>query len=308
MHNKLIHFTFFLDMLGFGNKIAGISNEESAKQFIDFMEENKNILIGFIELDKEREAKLVTIIKYYDFEYAFVSDSIVISLVPKEFSPEISTELYYRHSASLFYLMVNRIIGLLTHLLIKHKILLRGGITTKYAYIKDEFIVGEGIIEAYKLESQKAIYPRTILSQDITQDAQLMEALKFISKKMYNNSRLIKRDDDGYFYIDYLGYQIAQHKKNTLRERASIELYGKVGHMKKQIQAELVNKHFFKIHKEAIEEMYHFLKEKKDSSSFHHIKDKYSWIKEYHNRFMTGERSEFKVLLDADLIKEDEDE
>ena len=180
MHSKLIHFTFFLDMLGFGNKIGGISNEESAKEFVDFMEENKKIFTIFTEIDKGRDKKLVTVINYYKFEYTFISDSIVMSFVPKEFTPHIPTELYYRHSASLFYSMVNRIIGLLTHLLTKHKILLRGGITKKYAYIKNEFVVGEGIIEAYKLESSEATYPRIILSKEVTQDSQLMEAFKFI--------------------------------------------------------------------------------------------------------------------------------
>lgn len=120
---------------------------------------------------------------------------------------------------------------------------------------------------------------------------------------MYNRSRLIKRDSDGYFYIDYLGYQIAQNEDNPLRQRAAIKIYGVSGYKRKKAEAVQVNNHFFKIHKEAIEEMYTFLEFKKDSKDFDHIKEKFNWIKDYHNSFMHGERKSFFIDLDAEKIK-----
>lgn len=173
MYDKLIQFTFFVDMLGFGNKVGRIDNQEKADKFIEFMETNKNLFTAYSEKDTLDKSKLVNIPNFYEFNYSFISDSIIISFIPKILKEKLSEEFYYKHSASLFFIMVSRVISLLFIACKEHKILFRGGISTKFSYIKNEFVVGEGLIEAYKLESIEAKYPRILLSKELSNQKNL---------------------------------------------------------------------------------------------------------------------------------------
>lgn len=56
---KLLQWTFFLDMLGYGNKNSLIKNHEDAQKFIDFMKGNKKIL-NFQESDKALKTQYKT--------------------------------------------------------------------------------------------------------------------------------------------------------------------------------------------------------------------------------------------------------
>jgi hypothetical protein len=291
-------FTFFLDMLGFGNKVGHISSQEKAEKFVDFMEDNKKIFDEWIRLDVDKRDIEITIINCYEFKYAFISDSIVMTFQPKKLQKKVSTEKYYRHTATLFYLMINRIITLLANLLSSHKILLRGGVSTKYSYIKNEFVVGEGLMEAYKLESNFAITPRIILSKELTDNSQFMEGLKLTSNNMYGGKRLIKRADDGYFYIDYIGYSLSVETQSKVMEKVAIQNLGAVGYQYQQKQHIETNNTLLRLHKEAIEDMYRFLQLKEDSEHYSHILEKYTWIKNYHNNHIKENRKIFKINED----------
>ena len=69
-------FTFFLDMLGFGNKVGHISSQEKAEKFVDFMEDNKKIFDEWIRLDVDKRDIEITIINCYEFKYAFISEGL----------------------------------------------------------------------------------------------------------------------------------------------------------------------------------------------------------------------------------------
>jgi hypothetical protein len=77
MYDKLIPFTFFVDMLGFGNKVGRIDNQEKADSFIEFMETNKKLFTSYSNLDNANNSDLINIPNFYEFNYAFISDSIV---------------------------------------------------------------------------------------------------------------------------------------------------------------------------------------------------------------------------------------
>ena len=301
-HNQLISFTFFLDMLGFGNKVGHISDQEKAEKFVQFMEENKKIFSQWLQTNETKIHSLALIREYYDFKYAFISDSIVLTFTPKKLSKPLSEKIYYSESANLFYLMAKRTVNLLTKLLSTHKILLRGGISTKYTYIQNEFVVGEGLIEAYKLESIYAINPRIILSKELSDNSQFMDALKVISNKVYNATRLIKCDDDGYFYLNYLGFQVAQECINSDMEQKTIKQFGKQLYENKRKELLETNALLFELHKQAIEDMFTFLRAKKNTHDFDRIKMKYDWIKNYHNSFMTKDRKVFFINLNSDNV------
>jgi hypothetical protein len=72
--------------------------------------------------------------------------------------------------------------------------LIRGGVTIGQSYLSDNLVLGPALLETYELESKKAIYPRILISDTI------------ISKLNSNNynSKLIKKDRDNKYFIDYL--------------------------------------------------------------------------------------------------------
>jgi len=53
--------------------------------------------------------------------------------------------------------------------LIRRNIYLRGGISTGYHYEDDYMIFSDGLIKAHHLEKKEALYPRTILDEDLVQ-------------------------------------------------------------------------------------------------------------------------------------------
>lgn len=286
MHNKLMPFTFFLDMLGFGNKIGHIDNMEEAEEFIDFMKNNKNDSHDWILYSEENDAyeNAISMPNFYDFKFAFISDSIVMSYVPKHQEKSFSEEEYYKHTASLFYFMTNRINTIMINLLTEHKMLIRGGVSQKFSHIDNEFVVGKGIVEAYKLESKEAVYPRIILSKEISSNLKFMEAMKKVSNMKYGGKRLLKRDTDKFFYIDYLGYFFLTSEVISDPKAIPEELY------EKYKEAILDHNKYIdsvcQLHKEAIDDMYIFLQSRKESNQYANIEKKYEWVKNYHNELM----------------------
>ncbi|MCL2032935.1 MAG: hypothetical protein FWG96_06700 [Methanomassiliicoccaceae archaeon] len=87
-------------------------------------------------------------------------------------------------------------INILAHLqnsIMDHSnLLLRGAITYGKCYI-DDFILGKPFIEAFELESKKAIWSRIIISEKV---------LTHIPQKFVNT--LVKKDEKGLFQLDYL--------------------------------------------------------------------------------------------------------
>jgi len=81
-------------------------------------------------------------------------------------------------------------------------VVLRGGISVGQLYHETNIILGEGLVNAYELESQVAIYPRIVIDDKV---------IKLIKKDLKNQKDLlkhyqmyIKRDFDGVYFLDHL--------------------------------------------------------------------------------------------------------
>lgn len=89
----------------------------------------------------------------------------------------------------------------------------RGGITRGLLFFDDIMVWGKGLLCAYKLESEEAIYPRIILSNDIIEE---------ISDIIRNH--MIVQDNDIY-YLNYLkGYGTTDKQQLHKIEKALIGL------------------------------------------------------------------------------------
>jgi len=283
---KLYQWTVFLDMLGF-REFINVDDEQKAKEAINFLKENKKIFEfheNDLSLKKKYSKTLFNLYDYYDIQFAFISDSIIINFYPKEVEENKilkdfhhyglkidindSNDIYYRHSANILYIICFRITKLMFNMLSKN-IFIRGGISNKFSLVEDEFVVGNGIVEAYNIESKISKYPRIVLGDDIVNDKKLMQEMKFLSKLLYNRNYIVTKDNDGYFFLNYLNAKLGQLDYKSINPEGKYML-GEV----------LV---FLTLHKKAILKNVKSIKNSnKDPEKKEKILKKYYWLIKYH--------------------------
>lgn len=272
---KLIQWTLFIDMLGYRAINGEIKSDKDALDFVSFMDENKSI---FESQDNELIQKSYfnesfNLYDFYDIKKAFVSDSVIVTYFPKKDLEPDQEKMLFFHSANAIFIITMRLQTFIYNCLLKG-IFLRGGISNKYCYIKDEFVVGEGVIEAYQAESEDAKYPRIVFSKSVFENKKLLSAYKMLDKGMYNESGLLTQDSDGIFYINYLNYAITSLNVNlppkTRHSYESSPFY------KKQQEFTLA---FIHNHQNMIKRK---IKESKNNND-NRVLSKYLWLKEYHN-------------------------
>lgn len=82
--------------------------------------------------------------------------------------------------------------------LLENNLLLRGAITIGESYLDDVLVFGKTLSEAYILESTTALYPRVIISKELTKI--VCQNKLFLPPISY----MCVLDRDGEYYIDYL--------------------------------------------------------------------------------------------------------
>lgn len=315
---KLLHWTVFIDLLGYRDLNGDVQDIESAKELIDFMNSNKQI---FEEQTKNEQIKKMyekssyNLYEHYEISFAFISDSVIISYTPnldKDFSEEIALS----HSANSLLIILQRLRLLIYKCAHEKKIFLRGGISNDYSYIHGNFAVGKGVGSAYIAETQ-AKYPRVILAEDVSNNTKLMDAVHNLSNRMYNIS-LIK--DDGKKYLDFNCFG-----RITLDAKSNNEFVVKKAtsnpmNYKESIIHELG---VLKGYKDAIEFQVRKALLLKDSTDpediklYNSLKDKYIWLTNYHNEscisfsdlkialpgsFISNNPSAFQIFKDVSII------
>ena len=169
----------FLDMLGFkgvcGKKVLNCAEIKAIFNDIELLKMQYDN--GFSELiipDNVRKNTTFTI----------MSDSVVVS------APDNDDGLLF-----ILYLC-----SFIQNLLLKNKILLRGGIARDEFFKCENIMFGPALVEAYSIESSLAIYPRIVLADSIINDLKNRGA--FAKKgvqdciKKYVSSK-INADSDG---------------------------------------------------------------------------------------------------------------
>jgi hypothetical protein len=202
------HIVLFLDFLGFSE--ASVQFDENRQVEI------LTLLRGIADLRSEFEVKSQHRddgSSQYDVKPAVstFSDHIVISYPIKRLMVEAK--------ASSDFIILNQIslyVGVIAASAIKLGFLIRGGVAKGKLYHADGVVFGEALVRAYKLESQVAVYPRVIVSDEI---AGSIEA-RF--------RPWVKKDFDGLSCVDYFldtilraappGNEYAENIKVSYRE------------------------------------------------------------------------------------------
>ncbi|MGV0964908.1 hypothetical protein [Empedobacter falsenii] len=269
---KLIQWTLFIDMLGYGDINGHIKEEESAEDFYKFMKSNSDIF-AFQDRQEMRDiyenSDTFNLYDYYDIKVNFISDSIIISYNPIEQKDEIPEGYYYFHSANTLIIIIKRLQTLIYKCLKEKNIFLRGGISNKYCFIKDNFAFGEGLIEAYKTESQIAKYPRICLSNSVIENSKLIKCFEYLCEKIYFYDSFIA-EENNVFFLDYLAHNIYDIPQTEEGGMATLA--------------------FFKIHKDSIINKLNEINFKisnshtvEETNKLIKVKEKFEWIRDYHN-------------------------
>ncbi|MCF6341125.1 MAG: hypothetical protein L3J10_10330 [Sulfurimonas sp.] len=192
-----MQYTAFIDILGFSNYIkTEITNDYQAEEFYD----NFNKVIEYLKHEKQNEFAIEQADYLNDIKlrYSWISDTFVVSV-------EYMNEIKKNDENIIKGMMIFRlsiIIASIHHFMAsKFGLIVRGAVSSKYSCITDNFILGEGVAEASKLEKEVAIYPRVVFEKNIISD----EIHEIITRKHKNNDlNFISKDCDGYYFVNYL--------------------------------------------------------------------------------------------------------
>jgi len=118
------------------------------------------------------------------------SDHIVISFPLEPIVKEMGSD---EHVASFIIMMqFNRLLTTIAAAALRIGFLIRGGATIGNLYHARGVVFGDAMVEAYKIESRTSVYPRVVLSSQITRRA------AWIEKQMD-----LMKGDDGLYQFDY---------------------------------------------------------------------------------------------------------
>lgn len=79
----------------------------------------------------------------------------------------------------------------------------RGGMAYGPLHMSDNFVFGQAVLDAYKLESQLALVPRTVINQDVMSEVYIhLKSYAFVAASPHDEGILI--DEDGEFFLNYL--------------------------------------------------------------------------------------------------------
>ena len=170
----------FVDILGFSEIVAKHASPERAAQRLSLVKTLQSI--GSRELDKTYGD---------DFRLQQFSDSIIVS--DKE------------SAVGLFNLL--DAIADLAGALLANELLIRGGIAKGLLHHDGQIVFGPAFLEAYRIESSIAKFPRVVLSSAVMEDAR-----KYLKEEKYRSAlnkiadmedlhNLIRLSDDGPAFV-----------------------------------------------------------------------------------------------------------
>lgn len=107
------------------------------------------------------------------------------------------------YDASAFSWFVTRVAEY-QRLLLDEELLCRGGVAVNKHFSNGSFTFSAGLIDAYRVESKTARYPRVVISSDV---------LDLVFPDMNEIPKNIIKEDDGLYFIDYIG--ITKRKRSA---------------------------------------------------------------------------------------------
>ncbi|WP_155754361.1 hypothetical protein [Burkholderia multivorans] len=172
------HFVAFLDILGFSEMVESDARTEKQNFLSKLFRCHQSAAVIF------RDNANCSITQF--------SDSIVVAMP---------------YDATRFQWFASRVAEY-QRLLLDERLLCRGGIAVNKHFSNGTFTFSAGLIQAYRVESKAARYPRVVISPEV---------LSLVYPDMQEIPPFLIKEDDGLFFIDYLGLT-ARKRSRTLSE------------------------------------------------------------------------------------------
>jgi hypothetical protein len=218
----------FIDVLGLANHLSGVRGANFAKNIVTIISETlskEGKLFSNLRHIKSGRVVRATFPGWADnvddvnCRISSISDSIVISV------PENVVRGGKKYSRIFGMLICFEMVFWLQRELIRCGILTRGAISFGRLHHGDSIVIGEGLVTAYRLENQSAIYPRVVLAP-VIQELMLAEPTK-VSGFLFREriATLFTQDHDGTYFIDYLGKDLMASELDWSRRLRKIDLF-----------------------------------------------------------------------------------
>jgi len=296
---KAVQWTVFIDMLGFKKLNSSVTTDDQAQDLIKFMTSNRDELVQ-LETHVQQGYKKYTVFNFYEWyevKSAFISDSIVVTFKPKDVVWEKNADRVLMHSANALMIIAMRLGALMHKCLVEKKITFRGGISTEYCDISENFAVGAGLSSAAEAEG-RATFARLALAEDVIRNAKLVKQICTLFKLMYGDSEFLVTEA-GVTYVNTLDLMLAA--ADTRSPSVAKAIFTRPGRdavigAREQIEVFLTAQKALVI--KSIREMYAaYRKDYADADrrkSHRRVLKKYFWLRRYHNA--AAEKRKFQTF------------
>ena len=172
------YITVYLDIVGYKNYIKNYGEEKAFEAMSKAHSAIENFKDSLLDDALKRDVALKVDFKIY-------TDNILIYTELKDDGGD-----GFRTTMSVAFA------AYVQNVIFKFLDLLRGAIVQGDCYIGD-FLIGAPLLDAYEMESKKAVWPRVLISKDVIG---MIDSFK---------ETLVKDDGDGLFFLNYLQFYIA---------------------------------------------------------------------------------------------------
>jgi hypothetical protein len=190
------HIIAYIDLLGMKDTIK----KDKTNKFLNLL--NKIYRTSIIEIKGLQKPP------NFNINIKIFSDNIVMAIEYGKSKKE--------NKQNLIFLI--GIVSLMSMKFLRNDILIRGGITIGVLHINPIFVYGKGLLDAYCMESELAIYPRVVVSSEIF-NLYIVEYNKFIKQDHVNpkyNQPRIEKDSDGICYVSFYTSSIGSGIPNNI--------------------------------------------------------------------------------------------
>jgi hypothetical protein len=178
----------FLDILGFRQRVASSQDGTAIRRIL-------SRLRSFADVNDPDEALEAG--HGFEVTHAIAFSDSVVRI--RFFDTEYSAGALYHEVLSLLHVQAE---------MMADDVLVRGGVTVGDVYLEGDMAFGPGFNRAYDLESQFANVPRIVIGPEafvaLRQDPRLVAVDHTPEEDIAYLRRLLKRGDDGFWFIDYL--------------------------------------------------------------------------------------------------------
>lgn len=179
--------------------------EERVVAFIDLLGFSE--MVGQSETDVKKLRRLTAALSsLYEKIWSWEADGSFSSFAFTQFSDSIVISAL-ADSSDCYEMLMQVLMGVM-ELVDSYDILVRGGIAQGKLIHDRSMLIGPAMVEAYHLESKKAVYPRIIIDEALKTkfDADVDEYIRTHTtlSEVPRFNWMFKQDDDGWFYLDYI--------------------------------------------------------------------------------------------------------